>query len=277
MMRSLRRPLAIVFIGGDLLACSSPAIPTASDSGEDVTTVADASIACPSGMIAWWKGDDDTSDKLGQIPLSWIGNARYSPQMVGHGFRLFFPYTEDAGGYLVGSAPPMQLDALSIEGWVSSRELWYVPGFEGSPPVERSGPEGTIVGTQGWWFGIGIGGSPDAGSRGGHLEFAPGGNTFVEGAYWGTGDNTTLTSLDWTQPQHVAMTYDPANGAIFYVNGQRIPTMGGAPGPLIGNNPLVVGRMTGGALDELTIYRVALTEEQIQAIVAAGSKGKCSM
>ena len=90
----------------------------------------------------------------------------------------------------------------------------------------------------------------------------------------------TIPLNSWT---HVAMTFDGTSGAYrLYVNGQQVAsqTSAGSLFPtnknvLIGREDSYIGRAFDGLVDEASIFSRALSPVEIQAIVAAGTAGKC--
>ena len=83
--------------------------------------------------------------------------------------------------------------------------------------------------------------------------------------YFTTG--TYLTPDIW---KHVAVVVDTTNNAHYYVNGQPVETVNGTSAPTVSPNPLLIGRtsLTGaeywaGALDEVRIWSVMRTAQQI--------------
>lgn len=102
---------------------------------------------------------------------------------------------------------------------------------------------------------------------------------------------TSTTSLVDGQWHHVAVTVDrdTSQGGIFYVDGDPLPvkfnptlrpqSLATTAGARIGARPDTEGLggavSLNGCLDELEIFKRALTPAEIQAIYNAGSAGKC--
>jgi hypothetical protein len=209
-----------------------------------------------SGLLAWWKGENNLADEMGAVPLSG-GPVTYAPGEVGQAINM-----GDAGA-LSGTASPALdgLTAITIEGWFYVRgnnrvilTRRYNTGFQFEFPELAQGTSAVqlSVGT---------------------------GLTSVVGASSGSFPNNTLT--------HAAVTYDATlkTGAMqFYIDGASAgATDGREAGTIPDDLPTIyvgslhdgIGTPYDGLLDELSIYNRVLSPSEIAAIYAAGPKGKC--
>lgn len=276
-MRAFRTTLGVasicLFLGGmasGAIAACGPGIIGDGGMGDAGDAARDAAIAdagiesmtgdarapCILGMIAWWKADDDSTDQLGAIPLSIVGAVGYAVGEVGNGFSF------NTTGHLNGDASPALdgLIALSIEGWISG-----LSGSSAGGIIISRHSSMTSAGFSLWL----------------HMDDA-GTTTALELRVNGVPQSIPV-SVDWSTPQHVAVTYDTTVGTVFYVNGiQRTPGGFIYKGPIAEGPPVVqvgvhadLANPFFGIIDELAVYNVVLTQQQIQAIIAAGAKGKC--
>jgi hypothetical protein len=206
----------------------------------------------PPGLVAWWPGDGNANDIIGANHGTLVGNATaIGIGIVGQAFSLdgvnaavtagtnsFF----DFGG---GSAD------FSIEAWVKPAVL---PSFSTGFASKSAGD------FDGWVFGM---------FSDGTLLFSGAGNWYV-----GSGPRVVVPGV-WS---HVAVTH--AGGAYtLYCNGSYVGS--GSGGAWTGSAaPLGLGvnpprQNYNGLLDEVGIYSRALSSNEVAAIHAAGSAGKC--
>lgn len=202
-------------------------------------------LSLPSGLIAWWPGDGDTVDIVSGASGILRNGATYAPGLVGQAFML--DGVDDFIEIPASAAPSFAAgSAFTIEMWVFRTSDAFLQHFYG----KRNGCGG---GSDEWNYqeAIGIGALP--------FEAVPSGA--------------------WT---HLATVYTGTeikrftNGVLFSTEAYSNPPPNDAP-LLIGSSGSCtdVGQAFGGLIDELTIYNRALTEEEIQAIVAAQGSGKC--
>lgn len=237
----------------------------------------------PSGMIAWWPGDNATTDVVGANDLVLMQGATYSAGKVGNGFA--FDGADDSA---------TTLGPLGLSGDYSySIELWVLPG--NNPGFGDYG-EALVS------WGVG---SPH---RGQFLYYNSSEQKFESGFF--TNDQETPASFASGQWYHVVETYDGTVHRL-YVDGVEImnsalcavchhlmpgtpgtcsdpPTAacGPWPGPVgqldIADTNISVGvdsfgqnRHFAGTLDELTLYDQALAPADVARLYAAGAAGKC--
>lgn len=206
----------------------------------------------PPGLVAWWPGDGNANDLIGTNNGQLLGNATASGSgIVGQAFSL----DGVNAAVNVGTNSFFDLSGgladFTIEAWVKPAAM---PSFS-------TGFASKSVGDfDGWVFGI---------FSGGNLLFSGAGNWFV-----GSGPGVVAAGA-WS---HVAVTHT-AGTYTLYCNGNQVGSGGG--GTWTGSTaPLRFGvdppqQNYNGLLDELSIYSRALSSNEVAAIYAAGSAGKC--
>src|SRR5215469_14735868 len=220
----------------------------------------------PSGLVAWWRAENNPDDSVGANNGTIVGGVSYASGEVGQAFR----YDGSSGYISVAASPSLDVVAgngLTIECWIKPDHLGPV-GANGRPIVEWDDP-GT-VGTMLWF--------ENQYTLVGNLRDLSGGDHIMQSAP-GTINTNTL--------QHVVETYDKASGdAALYINGvQVVSTNFGTIRPQT-SVPLYLGiraangypgsgSLYNGLLDEVSIYNRALSQSEIQAIYNAGRAGKC--
>lgn len=223
-----------------------------------------ACIPPPSGMVSWWRGEDNELDTLGRNHAELWSKAsafHFVPGVVGKAFALR-PGMHDsveAGT----SALPRGVAPRTVEGWI-----WIQPRLDSDPIYPATAPGQVItintsstsidgitlhtVGTVDRELELGIGVGENAQTR-----------TFSEGAW-----------------HHVAFVRT-SNAADFYFDGVHAftspGTLGVAPTSRVyfGGNHERQYSYVHGAVDEVSLYARALSAEEIAAIYRAGSAGKC--
>jgi hypothetical protein len=224
-----------------------------------VRTQTGSLIAAPpsSGMVAWWKGENNAFDSVGANDGTPVGGVTYTNGEVGRAFLL-----NGTSSYITVAASP----TLNIgTGSGITIEAWIKPSADVNAPIIEW-DSATTDGLQLWvaydqlFSNINdVSGNPHTFS----FDYAFSTNYF----------------------QHVAVTYDKASGwARLYINGTNVTSS------YFGNivpqttYPLNIGRRTGqplgngdtfgGVIDELALYQRALSASEIQSIYAAGKAGK---
>jgi hypothetical protein len=222
----------------------------------------------PADLVAWWPGEGNVTDVIGGNNGTPVGDWRYTNGEVGMGFVL------DGNTTYVPLSASSNLDigpagtGITIECWIKPDSHNATPGY-GGPLVE--------------W---------DADNSDGLQLWAEGGNNLFANVMDVSGTPHTLMTandvLQTDQWQHVALTYDKISGLMaIYVNGSVVVSnyIGTVtPRTTYPEYHLNIGRRTGqvvglndtysGGLDELSLYKRALTAGEIQAIFHAGSVGK---
>ena len=213
----------------------------------------------PSGMVGWWRGENNALDSMGTHHGTLKNGAVFGSGLVGNSF--VFDGVDD---YVeVPSSDVVQpRTALTIEGWV------YADGTQaGQAGIvgtwdDNSGANRTFL----FWLldgRLSLYISPDGGS------------------YRDATDPTPLPVNRWV---HVAGTYDGATIRVFR-DGVEVVSVPYSATISANNRPFTIGRTEGGsngsdywkgAIDELSLYDHALSASEIAAIHAAASAGKCN-
>jgi len=221
-----------------------------------------ACVPAPTGLVSWWRGDDNFADARGVNNGVNSGAVTFGQGAVANGFKM----SGAASSFvLVADAPSLQLTGdITIEAWIN--------------PAALTAP-GRIVD------------KIMAGQANGYLldiltgaAAAP-----VPQLRLSVGNDTVLSPT--TQPlvagkfTHVAGVYQSGTGGTLsvYVNGARvaITTATGTAAPT-STLPLHIGSDSAGAtrfngvIDETRLYSRALAPEEIQAIYRAGAAARCA-
>jgi hypothetical protein len=217
-------------------------------------------VSAPSGLVGWWPGEGNANDVFGANNGTLVGSASFAAGEVGQAFSF------DGNGYVSIPDSPL-LDSLTnsitIELWLKTDQM-----------------------TSDWTGIVAKGNSAWA------LQATPGANTVDFNVSLGAGDLSGSRSINDGQWHHVAGVYDGTN-MFLYVDG-TLDVSQPATGLIPQNSdPLAIGANVqayvppcgcnepgyffNGLIDEVSIYNRALTAQEIQAIYAAGSGGKCNM
>ena len=203
------------------------------------------------GIVGWWQGEGGASDLIGGNPGTVMGAATFAPSFVGQGFK-FGGIPSDI--VTVGNPADLQLQSLTIEAWIS----------RSSTAASSFTPGGGCVfchGVGGYGFGFG---------DEGRLFLTKIGVNLVD-----SGD-LKVTDLNF---HHVAVTKSGPT-VIFYVDGIATTAPAYDPGFVFTTGAAIgagTHNLSGflGIVDEVAIYNSDLTADEIQAIFAAGTAGKC--
>lgn len=229
------------------------------------------------GMVAWWKAESNTVDIINTNNGVWINSAgAYTNGEVG---AAFYFQPNPAHDFILVNPPSTNLDVgqegsgFTIEGWIDPDNLSDPMIIVEYERVFDSG-NGNDVGVSFALNGSGTLGTNIKDTSGGdHIMVSP--------------DNSLPAAGVW---QHIALTYDKASGnAIMYVNGKNVSELPlGTYTPetdftniLIGGRAFVTPESDPtdkfeGGMDELTIYKRALSSNEIAAIYQAGTNGKAA-
>jgi hypothetical protein len=220
-------------------------------------------IEPPAGLAAWWPGDGNENDIIGDKNGTLYGNATFAAGLVSQAFR--FDGTDD---YLTTPGVINGWPEGTIDLWVRFNSLsdyphqifsaaGYDPGGNAYYPVHMWVSKGSI--DQGFTFGFRIcnGGSCDW-----KLAHA---NVFPEPGLW----------------YHLAGTWG-SGGINLYVNGDfKANNPYNAPPPSTISNWIGASVLDhasfNGLIDEVEIFARALGPGEIAAIYNAGSAGKCKV
>lgn len=207
----------------------------------------------PDGVVGWYPGDENADDIQGGNHGELQGSATFAPGMVEQAFSL-----NGTSAYVQAPAISAQdpTTAGSMDAWVMFNQL-----------PSGAGHTMEIIGKGGFCRDFDLQADTDNRFRfyiqcGGRAEST----TVIETGVW----------------YHVAGTWDQT-GLRIYVNGQLENTnpvqnltreQSGQP-LQIGNQPYFGPRLFNGLIDEVELFNRALSPAEIQAIVDAGSAGKC--
>lgn len=226
----------------------------------------------PSGLVGWWKGDGNANDVAGANngTLSATG-VSYVAGEVGMAFHF-----DGTNGYMaIPDAPALKPAAVTLEAWVR-----LDPGAS----IDPTDPGEVIIFKRNSWTyffeGYAFAKYPVSNGNGTNSDR-------FQFVITRNGTQSILTSTTVVQRgvwYHVAATYDGTT-SILFINGVAEATA--SPGFALdyGTLPVYIGTtgepypyraMFAGAIDEPSIYSRALTTNEIAAIFAAGSAGKCS-
>lgn len=219
-------------------------------------TSAWSQINPPPDIIAWWPGDGNTNDIVGNNHGALMNGASYAAGIVGSAFQL-----DGSNDFVeVPDHASLRPATLTVEGWFnfsrSSGVFMLLGKTVGSNTHESFGI---------WYSNGNIVANMSSGTvYGAWLQY-----------HW-----TPVTGT-W---YHIAYTFDDENNAqALYVNGA--PVASGTITLSIGYDahPFTIGSeyeynspyiFFPGRIDEVTLYGRALTPQEIQSIYNAGSDGK---
>jgi hypothetical protein len=242
-----------------MLAVPVLLITLAAAAAMSVTPAAAACVTPPPGLISWWPGDGDASDVQGAYPGIVNGVVTFVPGQVGQAFNF------GGAGYVTatGLTTLPATGSATIDGWIkvpaTPTSFQRVAGIANLMDIGVDS-FGQIAGS------VGVTLPPPVGLV--HLSIP---------AIFPVGPNF----------HHVALVYDQTIGrGLLYIDGvqvsQSAPAGAGTPLEVgFGQGDFTIGALFYGAqqfvgaVDELEVHNIALSVAQIQAIVAAGSAGKC--
>jgi Concanavalin A-like lectin/glucanases superfamily len=228
----------------------------------------------PSGLVSWWPAENSSDDIAGRNPAHASGGVTFVPGERGQAFNF-----DGTGAVTIADSPNLDPPTVTIEGWIR-------PQFAERPRVACDIDTVFVKGADLTFFsgyGLAIVQDPSCTFAG---EAGPLPN--------GTVSFVVVTTADGYQPvdssavvpddgayHHVAGTYDGSSIRVYLdgkLQGQK-PATGAIVPP---STAAAIGyadapsRNSVAAIDEVSIYDRALSQAEIQAIVAAGSAGKCT-
>ena len=224
----------------------------------------------PSGLVSWWPGDGNTNDIQGSNNGALMNGATFAAGMVGQAFSL-----DGVDDFVqVPDSPAVSITgAISMDAWIKPNSVLG----SAQTIIAKYNTACPVLGTEQRSYILRV--EPD-----GRIRFC---------LYPGDGN---YRCVDTASPvisagvfTHVAATFDPLTQSTkIYVNGAEVPA------PLVGGSvnvitisdsdtPVTIGRNFcattldhfGGLIDEVELFNRELTSSEIQAIVNAGSAGKC--
>jgi hypothetical protein len=220
-------------------------------------------------LIGWWPGDGNADDIVGGNDGTLVGGTGYSAGMVDQAFSL-------DETYYVGLGTPAPLDAIlmqdfTIDAWVKFNAMG------GSAMITRgdafAAQQNKVI-----FLGSLNDGRAQFWVRGDNGDAA---TAYVEGT-------TSMAPDTW---YHLAAVRQLGSNLRLYVNGVEEGAVPDNAGPITftAARPLAIGTYTVGAtggqlfptfngkIDEVEVFDRALSEDEIYAIFAAGSAGKCKL
>jgi len=215
----------------------------------------------PSGMVAWWPGDNSTTDIVNGNNGTLMSGATYATGKVSQAFDF-----SNGSGYLdVPSSSTLNFGTgdFSFDAWVK------LPAGQSTRTIVDKRDAATTVGYSFWfWHGL------------------PGVN-LTDGSWSNYGANPAdHAPIDDDLWHHVAVTVQRSNtnGITFYIDGaplatRRDPTT--HPGSLTNSGNLRLGLNVfgqyslGGLTDEVELFSRVLTPAEVLSIFQADSLGKC--
>jgi choice-of-anchor C domain-containing protein len=223
----------------------------------------------PSGLIAWWRGENDTLDFAGGNNGTWSGSASYAPGKVGESFDFNGIDSQISFGNTVGN---FDTNDFTVDFWIQTTSTRHESIMEKWP----------FCGYASMWE-IRIGGAaPWSGP--GRLEADMYSDTT------GTDGNAISAGRPINDGlfHHVAFVRSGSSLA-FYIDGAldvAASVLSGFPSRINNTADLTVGRSVcvgvdgtsplTGQMDEIDVFNRALTADEIAAIYHAGQAGKCS-
>jgi len=216
----------------------------------------------PPGLISWWPGEGDARDVAGTNHGTLINGASTTAMgVVGQAFS--FDGVDDA--VRVPDAPNLRPESVTVEAWVRAA---VSPGI--------------------WRYVLAKSYNYDHASYG--LYSGSGGVNFYVGTASGYVLSPGAGPAIWDgNYHHVAGTYD-GRFVRLYVDGLEIGNGTPEDRPILYDNTFLNGDLFLGSFDatsawysfahhadEISVYNRALTGDEVAAIYAAGSAGKCSV
>ena len=220
----------------------------------------------PAGLVAWWKAEGNANDLVGGNNGYLSNGVSFAMGRVGTAFNL-----NGTNGQIVIPDGP----SLSVTGAITV-EAWINPTTVSTQPIIASQYD-SHAGQAAWALAVL--------SSDGRLRFGVYGPTafreadtanpvIVPGRFShvvGSFDPSTQDVKIYVNGVVVPVVLYPGSGTVPFLRDSTAPIRLGAFVPASGN----VGSFFGGLMDEVSIYNRALTSNEIAAIYAAGSAGKC--
>ena len=234
----------------------------------NVRTQSGTLISTPplAGMVAWWRGEDNTLDSIGSNNGTWVGTTSYTNGEVGQAFDFNGP--AGASHVQVLDAPALDFtNTMTVEAWVNVRT--YAGAVNEYEIVSKAGGVSTLPG--GYTFSVAASGPNNQEAY------------FIENSATSFGRVYSAAILPTNQWVHLAGVDDGSQLEI-YVNGVLSGTAPSTPAIAVNPNPLVIGctlqaggvatSWFNGQIDEVSLYKRALSSNEIAYIYNAGAAGK---
>jgi uncharacterized repeat protein (TIGR01451 family) len=241
---------------------------------ERCITLPSCCVAPPAQMVAWYPLDElgvrftnDVAPSPGST-FNNVGNAVSGVSSVAGRVNIAKYFTGGSGYYSVATQSDLEFggNSFSVDAWV--RAVGCGPG-QLSPIVDKLD---TNAGT-GFAFYLD---QPVTGNA--VLKLQVNASTFTSGGTITTGAHPLQDTGPWFL---IAATVDAAGVGTFYIDGVPAGTFAASTGPLTNTVPMWIGQTRVGnnrceiAIDELELFKRALTQSEIKGIFDAGSSGKC--
>jgi hypothetical protein len=256
-------------------SCSGQYGGTAASCAATVTPVG-ACYTQPSGLVSWWKGDDDATDHMGNNNGTLVNGAGFAVGQVNDAFSF-----NGSNQYvLIGQPVPADLQLqnnFAYSAWI------YITNY----PSMLGGTWGTIVGSEYGSNHSGIGLYIGGSVTGSEVNVPPGAIDLDigNGSSWYSVYTTTQIPLNqWVLVTATATANNPPQ---IYYNGVLQPIMTPS-GETVWNGTVGytgsgfgIGQTVNenysftGLIDEVQVYNTYLTAAQVQGIYNAGSAGVC--
>ena len=227
-------------------------IPVSTEAETEITPPMPVCVAVPTGLVAWYTGDDNAKDIKNANDGTVKGGVKYIAGIVGQAFSL---NGVDAFVQAPSSALNDPTTSGSLSAWVKFNSL---PSASHIMQIIGKGGNGTD-------FDLQV-------NKDDKFHFYIGAGTHV--------DSTTIIKTGvW---YHVAGTWDSLAGMNMYVNGvlenTNIVKVSRKPSGQkleIGHQPVFPGRFLNGVIDEAEVFNRALAVSEISESFQAGSTGHC--
>lgn len=216
----------------------------------------------PSGMVSWWKAENNAEDSIGINNGTLINGATFTTGMVGQAFS--FDGWDDY--VTVPDSPSLDVTTqFTLDAWV------YPKGDLGGYPEDAIiSKVGGLGGNNGYQLGL----TPDGANWKVYCIFNADGEGWPANIVVGG----TVINNAW---HHITCSYDN-NDLKIYVNGIIAGTKDVGAKSVVNSSSTL--RISGddnnhayfhGYIDEAEVFNRALTDEEIQGIYNARSAGKC--
>src|SRR6266480_600238 len=212
--------------------------------------------SAPAGMIAWWKGEGNATDSQDDHNGT-INDATFAPGEVGQAFT--FDGTDDSVSIPDSNDWNFGTGDLTFDFWEKSSDTDRISALAFDPNQGTSNLDFDFNDTFGLWVFWNSGG----GTNGVHAIQV--------------GSPGDYTNDQW---HHIALT---RSGSTFtlYIDGVNVGTANDSEAiNLSGANNNFIGRDIGGffwngQIDEVEVFKHALTAAEVASIYIAGRQGKC--
>jgi alpha-tubulin suppressor-like RCC1 family protein len=221
----------------------------------------------PAGLVSWWPGAGNANDVAGGNSGTWTGSGNlnaYAPGIVGQAMVFDGTHRDRVD---LGNSANLQLQNFTIESWVKRASATVVS-------LDENFADGSFAGPGGYILGYGAGGYA-------LVVFDDGSFGLTQDSVNDTRVPPVLTDTNW---HHVALT-KAGTLVTAFVDGVQQPTPSLNPytNVFTFTTPAAIasrgdggGNTFYGLIDELTVYNLALSSNEIVAIYNAGSAGKCT-